>query len=92
MAILPISSSIQDASVAELDFEEIGRRIAARRTYRRMTQEQLGNAAGVSQRTVALIEQGQNTGVRLATIHSIAHALGITLRDLGINDNHEERP
>jgi transcriptional regulator with XRE-family HTH domain len=41
--------------------EEIGRRIAAARLERQMTQAQLAEAAGISKRTVERLEDGEST-------------------------------
>jgi transcriptional regulator with XRE-family HTH domain len=71
-------SGIRYPFVADLDYQAIGRRIAARRTLLDMTQQQLADRARISQRTIALLERGRRTGLRVATLTEIARALDVT--------------
>lgn len=60
---------------------EIGANIRAAREYRNLTQEQLGEKAGVDRQAVGHIEAGQ-VSPYLDTLLRIAHALGVPLADL----------
>jgi transcriptional regulator with XRE-family HTH domain len=54
---MKITNSLSDDAV----LEEVGRRMAATRIERHMTQAQLAEAAGVSKRTVERLEDGAST-------------------------------
>ena len=58
-----------------------GETVARYRYRRRMTQEQLAEAAGLSVSAVKAIERGSRGG-RMATLHRLAAALGIRTSDL----------
>lgn len=60
---------------------ELGRRIAAARDARGLTQEALSDAVGVSRSAVAQWETGRATP-HLATLTGIASTLGTTLSDM----------
>jgi transcriptional regulator with XRE-family HTH domain len=66
----------------QIDVFQLGRRIAAQRELRDMTQKALANATGLTQATIARVERGQKKRVELNTIAQIAHALGVGLDDL----------
>ncbi|MEE1619785.1 helix-turn-helix domain-containing protein [Zafaria sp. Z1313] len=54
----------------------IGQRIRARRTARQWTLDELANRAGVSRRTLVMIEQGQ-ANPSIAVLSGISDALGV---------------
>lgn len=56
-------------------------RVAQLRQERRLTQEELAHAAGVSSRTVFNIEKGVYS-VTLDTVHKIARGFDVAPRDL----------
>jgi transcriptional regulator with XRE-family HTH domain len=58
-----------------------GQRIAELRRKRKLTQEQLAEKSGLTQRTIASIEQGQRWA-RLSTLHKLAKALGVPRYEL----------
>ncbi len=66
---------------AELDFRAIGSRIQKYRTDRRMTQEELSELIGTSQKYISRIEMGYHN-IKLETISSIAKALDISIDSL----------
>jgi transcriptional regulator with XRE-family HTH domain len=59
----------------EVVIQEMGRRLAAARLERRMTQAELAYAAGVSKSTVERLEQGEPT--QLANLIRCLRALGL---------------
>ncbi len=61
-----------------LDFREIGSRIQFYRTEKRMTQEQLSELVGTSQKYISRIETGYHN-VKLETIAAIAKALQVSV-------------
>lgn len=65
-----------------LDMYKVGRRIAAVRELRDMTQQQLADKAGVNQVTIARIETAKTKHVLLETMVAIAEALGVGVDDL----------
>ena len=58
-----------------------GKHIAVLRRKRGFTQEQLAEKAGLAQRTIASIEQGQRWA-KLSTLHKLAKALGVPRNEL----------
>ena len=62
-----------------LDVRSIGRRIAGRRVEKALTQQQLADVAGISQRTIATLETGARPGLSLATIVAIAEILDVSI-------------
>jgi DNA-binding Xre family transcriptional regulator/tetratricopeptide (TPR) repeat protein len=56
--------------------EHLGDRLARLRRERMMTQEELAEQAGVSVDVVRKLEQHRKQGVRLETLHKLAHGLG----------------
>jgi transcriptional regulator with XRE-family HTH domain len=68
----------EDLPVA-LDMYTLGRRIAAARELRDLTQHELAARAGLTQATIARLEKGRKPGLRLETIVAIAEALGVSL-------------
>lgn len=63
------------------DLRALGLRIAQERHARGWSIEKLAETAGVGRLTIITTEQGQKEP-RLATVHAIAHALGIPVGDL----------
>lgn len=62
-----------------IDHYQMGRRIAAMRERRDMTQQELAEKAGLTQATVARIEKNRKTRVQLASIEALASALEVSL-------------
>lgn len=58
-----------------------GKRVAELRHKRGLTQEQLAEKAGLAQRTIASIEQGQRWA-KLSTLTKLAKALGVPRKEL----------
>jgi transcriptional regulator with XRE-family HTH domain len=54
-----------------------GEKVALLRNRLGWTQHELGTRAGISQRTVSMLEQGNDT--KPATLYALAHALGTTI-------------
>ncbi|MBC2889890.1 helix-turn-helix domain-containing protein [Gordonibacter massiliensis (ex Traore et al. 2017)] len=57
----------------------IGQTVRAQRKERRMTQRQLAQAAGVSERFIASLELGDSTGVRLDKLLDVLDPLDLAL-------------
>ena len=62
-----------------LDLDKLGRRIAARRAWKRMSQQELAKEADLTQATIARIERGRKPGVHVQTLVAIADALGVSV-------------
>ena len=62
-----------------LDLHKLGRRIAAMRELRDMTQQELANRAGLTQAAIARIEKARKPRVQLATVVAIAEVLGVSV-------------
>jgi transcriptional regulator with XRE-family HTH domain len=58
-----------------------GKRIAALRLKRNLTQDQLADKAGLSIDTISAIERGRRWA-RLTTLHQLARGLGTTTDEL----------
>ena len=63
-----------------MDGTRIGRLTRAVRIQRRLTQADVGRLAGVSQRSVTRVEQGDLRSISLDKVERVAAALGISLR------------
>ncbi len=63
---------------ADLDFREIGSRIQKYRNKKQMTQEELSELIGTSQKYISRIEMGYHN-IKLETISAIAKALDISI-------------
>jgi transcriptional regulator with XRE-family HTH domain len=61
---------------------ELGEAVRQLRQKRGMTQEDLAHGAGITTGTLSLIERG-HANPTWGTVKGIAHALGITMGDLG---------
>jgi transcriptional regulator with XRE-family HTH domain len=59
-----------------VDEIQFGRGIRALRVRRRLTQDELGRAAGMSRGAIARIEQGRSSRVTVATLDRVAGVLG----------------
>jgi transcriptional regulator with XRE-family HTH domain len=68
--------------VADINYVQLGRRMASQRILLDMTQKQLGIKAHVSQRTIAMLERGRRSGLRVNTLMDIASALQVTMEYL----------
>lgn len=66
----------------ELDVFQLGRRIAAMRELRDMTQKDLAKASGLTQATIARVEKGHKRRMELNTVVKIASALDVGVDDL----------
>ena len=60
---------------------ELGRRLRLHRLYRDLTQEQLGERAGLSRNFVSLFEQGRH-GIDVVALRRLAQALAVPLPTL----------
>ena len=60
------------------------------RERRRMSQEQLATASGVTQQAISAIESGKNKSPRILTMYALANALRCTVDDL-ISEEEPER-
>lgn len=72
----------------DFSWVEVGSRIRDRRILRRISQQTLADAAGITQNAVFRIEAG-DTNPQLSTLRQIAKALGCSIRDLvvGVPEN-----
>jgi transcriptional regulator with XRE-family HTH domain len=70
-------SPLQDDSgaVEKLDLRPMGRRIRIERARLDLTQQELANASGVQQKTIAQIERGRQHGLSVYTLSALADAL-----------------
>lgn len=83
MAFLLTRRPLSDSSALVEDnefYRELGRRIAARRSFLRITQAEVGERMGVSRASVANIEAGRQK-LQVHQLYAIARALGFG--DLG---------
>lgn len=62
-----------------IDFHGLGRRVAAIRELRDLTQQELAEKAGLTQAAVARVEKARKPRVQLATVVAIAEALGVSV-------------
>lgn len=58
--------------------EELGRRVRALRDRKGMTQAKLAGLTGLTQASISLVENGQQTDVESRTLARLAEALGAT--------------
>lgn len=66
---------------SELEFlQAFGMRIKLLRTKRRMTQQQLGDAAGMHRTFVGFLERGVS-GMNVAALPQLAAGLGVTMSE-----------
>jgi XRE family aerobic/anaerobic benzoate catabolism transcriptional regulator len=65
----------------EVFLAEVGRRVRLHRLYRRMTQEQLGERAGLSRNFVSVFEIGRH-GIDVRALRRLARALDVPLPEL----------
>lgn len=66
----------------EEDFiRELARRVRLHRRYRGLTQQQLGDLAGLSRSFVALFEAGRH-GIQVVSLRRVAGALGVAFAAL----------
>lgn len=86
-----------------MDTKELGRQVLTKRKEKELSQEELGNLAGISRNYVSLIERGEARNISMKVIHQLAVALGAspaeltgesswvmippTLREYGIQNN-----
>ena len=66
----------------DIDAFQLGRRVAATRELRDMTQQELAKASGLTQATIARVEKGHKKKMELNTLYKIATALQVGLDDL----------
>src|SRR5262245_57495064 len=85
---------IRAANVKEcvMKYTELGERIAYYRFETNQTQTELAKAAGLSLAIVQKIKQGVVDNPRLATLRSLAQALGVRVVDLLLPDAEAQRP
>jgi transcriptional regulator with XRE-family HTH domain len=72
-----------------MDIFDIGDRVRTERRRRKLTQEQLGEIAGVSRVRINKIEKGTAADVRFGTLINVLNALGL---DLEMTDFNAGRP
>ncbi len=72
---------MNDPRIADFTWVEIGRRIRDWRLARGWSQQQLAEAAGISQSGVVHLEKG-DTNPQLGTLREVSAAFGKTLREL----------
>lgn len=60
----------------------MGNKLKELREELRMSQEELANKANVSRQTIHMIETGKADNVTLATMRSLANALGTTVEKI----------
>lgn len=78
-------------SDAEAQLRAFGRWLRLLRQSRDMTQEQLGERAGIERAVISRLERGElNAG--MAYLWQLADALGIRVRDLFPDDDHPLLP
>lgn len=65
-----------------LDYELLGKRIYRLRKERNWRLQDLSNKSGVSQTTIALLENNKNTNVTVETLGKIAVAFGLSFEEL----------
>lgn len=86
-----------------MDTKELGRQVLTKRKEKELSQEDLGNLAGISRNYVSLIERGEAHNISMKVINQLAVALGASpaeltgesswvmipssLRDYGIQNN-----
>jgi transcriptional regulator with XRE-family HTH domain len=86
-----------------MDAKELGRQVLTKRKEKELSQEDLGNLAGISRNYVSLIERGEAHNISMKVINQLAVALGAspaeltgesswvlippTLREYGIQNN-----
>ena len=61
------------------DMDTLGRRVAGKRAEHRCTQQRLADQADVTQRTIAMVETGNRTGLSVGTLVAIADVLDVSL-------------
>lgn len=62
--------------------KQAGRRLRDARKAAGLTQQELADKAGLARMTVVRIENGHQEGANLATLRTLADALGVRLMDL----------
>ena len=74
----------------KVDMHKLGRRIAATRELRDLTQKELAERAGLTQVTIARLEKAKTPQVSLETIVAIAEMLGVSVDYLIGKDPYSE--
>jgi transcriptional regulator with XRE-family HTH domain len=75
-----------------VDIAELGRRVAAMRHQRELTQQELATSAGLQQTAVARLERGRQAAVRADTVLCLAEALQVSTDYLlGLTDDPQPR-
>jgi transcriptional regulator with XRE-family HTH domain len=69
-----------DEKIMDLVNQQCGQKIRILREARQLLQRELGEKAGLPERTIGRIERGE-VDVRIGTLKKIADALGVSLRD-----------
>ena len=60
----------------------MGYKVKEIREEKRMTQEELAKASGVSRTTIVAIESGEAKNVLASTLIKLAEAMGVTVSDI----------
>lgn len=87
---MPISFVPEKESVMNTLLSEIAYYVKARRQSAELTQKQLADFAGVSERLIRSIEAGQAQGISLDKLQSVLSCLGLGLELSGTRDNRSE--
>lgn len=72
--------SAGEDTIAELDLTDLGEEIRLSRQYRRLTQQQVADAAGITRTHVVAIEAGTAPMVAFQTILRVMRIVGLDLR------------
>lgn len=65
-----------------MDAKELGRQVLTKRKEKELSQEDLGNLAGISRNYVSLIERGEAHNISMKVINQLAVALGASPAEL----------
>jgi len=74
-----------------MDDNRIGKRLAAARTYAKLSQQQLAKASGVSQSMISQIESGDRPNPGVLTTTSLEKALCVPHGHLSADDTTSRR-
>lgn len=77
----------------QAEMTDIGSRLRSLRESKKLTQQQLATAAGLSLSVLSRIEYGGTPDPRISTLRALAKALGVSLDDLaGEEDSCDASP
>ena len=78
---IPYSKDMSRPTTEDHYLKAFGRRLAALREARGISQEKLSALAGISRETISHIENGRQWA-RLSMLHRLAKALGVSTKEL----------